>query len=477
MGAYSNPETYIDTQSAQSLQKLQDTISGSFAKVANSYAENQKEIRVKLNENVKKLKANHQKGQEISFELYGSVAKANLVDPSLKLSETYKPLIDRAVVIKTGMLNGTLVDEQASAKEYAEIIASVGGLTGMLSTMSGIGTTYLEGISRGVKVEGGSASSNSPRIDEAMGILTQKLNGTKNFYYKDNNPLKLMLAIKNDQGELVQEFDADQIKKLSEGEGLYRIVPNQTAEFDKLKSINSTIFETKPNKPGEKGDPIPTGQVNPDFLIKDANGKIVVEQSEVINTNKFKQITFNQKVNIEAIKADRNFNATINAQAEGLLKSNQSGAIDFYNDIMSEPRGRWKGTGFSFEPNKPLDNEGKKKFIEDYKEYYINTQITPTQALLKPDSDTMTLIEKDEKPKKTKADKKDKKESIESIAKRIGDTKLGDIADFTYGGRKVAYDGVNFTVEKTSGLKDLVFTTKKDVINYLKQGSTSKPKP
>ena len=69
---------------------------------------------------------------------------------------------------------------------------------------------------------------------------------------------------------------------------------------------------------------------------------------------------------------------------------------------MSDPKGRWKGTGFSFEPNKPLDEEGKKKFIEDYKEYYINTQIMPTQQLSKVDSNIMTVIEKAPKPEKGK---------------------------------------------------------------------------
>ena len=56
------------------------------------------------------------------------------------------------------------------------------------------------------------------------------------------------------------------------------------------------------------------------------------------------------------------------------------------------------------------------------------------------------------------------------------DTKKGKFAEFTYGGRKVSYDGGSFMVEKTAGLKDLVFDTKEDVINYLKTGSAGKPR-
>lgn len=70
-----------------------------------------------------------------------------------------------------------------------------------------------------------------------------------------------------------------------------------------------------------------------------------------------------------------------------------------------------------------------------------------------------------------------KTESIESITKRIGNIQKGQIGVFEANGRKIAYDGANFLIERTSGLKDLVFKTKEDAINYLKQGDTSKPKP
>ena len=70
MGAYSNPETYIDTQTAKHYQNLQDTISGAFTKVTDAYSARQKEIRAQLDENAKQLKANDMKAQEYAFSLY-----------------------------------------------------------------------------------------------------------------------------------------------------------------------------------------------------------------------------------------------------------------------------------------------------------------------------------------------------------------------------------------------------------------------
>jgi hypothetical protein len=403
MGAYSNPETYIDTQTSQHYQNLQNTISSSFAKVADAYGARQKEIKERLAENAKLIKANDMKAQEYAFSLYTDLGKASEVDPSIDWATTYKPLIDQAVQIRSGMLNGTLEDKQNGMKKLGQIQGSVDNVTKMLGTMSSAGTQYLDSVSKGIGVPGGASSSNDPKITDAMNVLTQRLPGTKEIYFKDEDPSKLMWRVKDKEGNVLHEFDADQLKKISQGEGLIRTVPNQTAEFDKLKSTNSSIFEVSPVKPGEKGDPMPTGKINPDFLIKDENGKPIVEVNQVVNQDGYSIKTFSQKVNVEAIKTDPNFQSTITAQAEGLLKSNQSGAIDFYNDVMSDPKGRWKGTGFAFDPNKPLDDEGKKKFIEDYKEYYVNTQIMPTQAIQKPDSNDVTLIERASKPSKGKA--------------------------------------------------------------------------
>jgi hypothetical protein len=402
MGAYSNPETFIDTQSAQSYQRLQDTISGSFARIADAYGAKQKEIKSRLEENAKILKANDMKAQEYAFSLYTDLSKSGQSDPTVDWAKTYEPLINEAVKIRSGMLNGTLEDKQGAMKRLGQIQGSVDNVTSSLATLSAAGTGYLNNIAKGYGVQGGAASSNDPKITSAMDVLTQRIPGTKEVVFKDNDPTKLIWVVKDKEGNLLHEFDADQLKKISQGNGLIRTVPNQVAEFDKLKSTNPSIFETTPIKPGEKGDPIPTGKVNPDFLVKDASGKTVVEVNEIVDAGGLSIKTFSQKVNIEAIKADVNFQATLAAQADGLLKANPSSAIDFYNDVMSNPQGRWKGTGMAFDPNRPLDEEGKKKFIEDYKEYYINTQIMPTQTIQKPDSNDVTLIEKPARPTKAK---------------------------------------------------------------------------
>jgi len=479
MGAYSNPETYIDTQSAQAYQRLQDTISGATSGIAQSYAIRQKEIRTQLEENAKQIKANEMKAQEYEFSLYTDLAKSTASDPSVDWAKTYEPLISEAVKIRSGMLNGTLEDKQGAMKRLGQIQGSVDSVVQSIATMSGASETFMKDMAKGVSVQGGIASSNNPKFLNAMNVLLQKVPGKKEVYFKDNDPTKLMWKVSDADGNVLQEFDADQLKKISQGNGIIRTIPNQIVEFDKLKSTNSSIFETVPPKPGEKGDPMPTGQINPQFLVK-KNGKPKVIVNKIKTSDGTEMTTYTQEVDIAAIKSDLNFQTTLTAQANGLLEANQSSAIDFYNEIIATPQGRWSGIDYCFDPDQPLDAAGKKKFIEDYKEYYINTQIAPTQPLLKPDPNQVAFVEKAEKSKKTKTneeDKKDKKESIESVVKRVLAIKKGDIGEFIYDGRKVSYDGANFLIEKTSGLKELAFKTTEAVINYLKSGSSNKPNP
>ena len=399
MGAYSNPETFIDTQSAQAYQRLQDTISGTFSKVADSYITRQKEIRTQLEENAKQIKANEMKAQEYEFSLYTDLAKSTASDPSVDWAKTYEPLINEAVQIRSGMLNGTLPDKQGAMKRLGQIQGSVDNVVQSIATMSAASETFMKDIAKGVGVQGGIAASNKPKFLAAMNVLLQKVEGTKEVYFENNDPSKLMWRIKDKDGNVLETLDADQLKKISQGNGLVRTIPNQIAAFDKLKSTNSTIFETMPNKPGEKGDPMPTGKINPDFLAKkDGKPKVIVNTT--LTPDKTEVVTYTQEVDFKAIRDNKNFQTTLTAQANGLLDANQSSAIDFYNEIIAKPQGRWTGIDYCFDPNEPLDEAGKKKFIEDYKEYYINTQIAPTQPLLKPDKDQVSFIEKAEEPAK-----------------------------------------------------------------------------
>lgn len=397
MGAYENPQVLLDTQTPKYFQQLQDTISSSFANVAQSYAAKQNALKKEKEENKKILKANDMKAQEYAFSLYSDISKSGAGDITVNWAKTFDPLIQESVSLRTGLMNGTIEDKQGAVRKLAQIQSSVDGVTGSLANLSAAGTTYKNALEKGVAVQGGLSSWNDPKITSALDVLTQRLPGNKEPFFKDNDPNQLMWRVMDVNGVVLHEFDADQLNKITTGQGLIKTIPNQVEAFDTLKTTNSGIFQVAPAKVGDKEAPIPTGRVTDAFLKPDQKEVVVAESNG-------KRITkLVQEVDFDLIKKNGNLMTTLQSQAEGLL-ANQTSAIDFYNDIISDEKGAWKGTGFNFDPKKPLDEEGKKKFADDYKEYFIQTQIAKTQDVLKPDS-TLFTSTYDLIPSKSKKEK------------------------------------------------------------------------
>jgi len=387
MGAYENPEAYIDTQSGQHYRNLQSTIAKTVTDIGESYYANQAVLKKEKEENQKMLKANDMKAQEYSFSLYTSLAKSGAGDTSVNWAKTFDPLISESVKLRTGLMNGTIPDKQGAVRRLAQIQASVDGVTTSLGNLSAAGTTYKTALEKGIGVEGGLSSWNDPKITSALDVMTQRLPGSKEPFFKDNDPNQLMWRVMDANGAILHEFNADELDKISRNQGLVKTVPSQIGAFDSLKVSNTNVFGVIPAKVGDKEAPIPNGRVTDGFLVMGEDGK--PKQTQVVVSKIDNKTTSKLVYEVDTTKIGATLGAGLQAQAEGML-ADQSSAIDFYNDVISNEKGLYKGTGFNFDPRKPLDDEGKKKFVEDYKNYFVQTQIPKTQDVLKEDSSVVT---------------------------------------------------------------------------------------
>lgn len=389
MGAYENPETFIDTQTPKYIQGLQETIAGSFANVAQSYAAKQTELRKKREETEKILKANDMKANEYAFSMYSDLAKSSITDPSIDWNKTFDPLINEAKNIRLGMLNGSLNNNQDSMKRLAQINASVDNVTKSIATLSAAGTTYKDALVKGVNTPGGLSTVNNTSVTEALDVLTQRLPGKKEVFFKDNDPTKLMWRVTNTKGEVLQEFDADQLDKISKGSGLITVIPNLAVDHDKIKTTNVDVFGVTTLKDGST---IPDGQIKPDYL-KYKNGK-PVGQWKLIGAPGKEVYQFDQEVDVDSMKNPvGNVVTTLKAQAEGILKSNEKQAIALMNDTFSTQAAKSGNKNpIHFDPNKALTDEEKKQFIDAYANDFFISQVPKTQPILNPDKDLLTLI-------------------------------------------------------------------------------------
>lgn len=402
MGAYENPEAYIDTQSGQHYRNLQNTIAKAVTDIGESYYADQKILRKEKEENKRMLKANDMKALEYGFSLYTDLAKSGAKDPSVNWAKTFDPLITESVSLRTGLLNGTVKDKQGAVRRLAQIQASVDGVTNSLSNLSEAGTTYKTALEKGIGVEGGLSSWNDPKITSALDVLTQRLPGNKEPFFKDNDPNQLMWRVTDPKGVVLHEFNADELDKISRNQGLVKTIPSQIEAFDSLKVNNTNVFGTMQTKTGKTETIIPDGRVTDSFLVTGKDGKPI--QKEVVVSKIGNETTSKLIYEIDRTKIGATLSAGLQAQAEGML-ADQSSAIDFYNDVISDEKGLYKGTGFNFDPRKPLDDAGKQKFIEDYKNYFVQTQVPKTQDVLKEDSSIVTNTV-DTTKKQTAKDKK-----------------------------------------------------------------------
>lgn len=471
MGAYSNPQIIVDTQTGQHFRNLQESIAGSFANFAQSYAAKQKEIQKKLEENQKKLEEVNKETDEYSFALRTAVNKIETTDSKLDIAGTFEPLIQEAVKLKSGLLNNTITgqDRQKAMQKLADINSTISGnFSVSLGDISAYAEDVDEALRKPLGSPGGLAIDMAAEDVRALRIMQGKLGGTKKAVYKDGNPNNLVWEIYDDTGELVKEYAATKLKKIGDlGNEYIKLVPDQTANNESIKVNNNTVFETIPVNPKdpEKGFQS-TGRITDNFLEKDPEGNIKTEKKYIggKGSNVYKLVAKPDYKKIEAAIATQ-----LDAQIAGLTDEE---LMLHTNNTVNKYREAAGLKPIYFDSDGLLDNIEKEQAIAAYKDHFINTQIAKEQDILKEDSSV--LLQEDPKPTKAKATsgktgQKEKKPTFSEVSKQIFDQQPGTVNDFTWGNKKVSYDGENFFIAAGAN-KYETFKTKEEVINYLKTG-------
>ena len=410
MGAYENPQMIIDTQSAQHLQNLQSTISGAFANVAQSYASQQRQRLAQLEENAKVLKSNNMKAEEYGASLWNDLAKTKATDDTINISETFEPLIQEAVKLKSGLLNDTIEDRQAAIKKLSEINGAVDGFTDNLGTLSSTGTILSDANLKGIGIQGGIYSGADPNVLKSFQVLQGKLPGTKKAYYKDNNPNQLVWAIYDDKNSLIKEFSSQQMKQITSNNGeLVQLVPDQTVANDTVKVTNNNIFDAVEARKGDKNTLIPNGRVKTAFLKIDPKTNQPLTKEIVVNKiDGIETVKLINEVDIDAIKKDVNLRTTLMAQVESLSDRE---LIAYLGDVVAPIQAREGKDPACFDINKPLDEKEKTIAINAYLDHFYSTQIMASQDVLEEAGNVVTT-RRDTKP--TKAVKETTKKATET---------------------------------------------------------------
>jgi hypothetical protein len=417
MGAYSNPQAIVDTQTGQHFMNLQQTIAGSVANFAQSYAVQQK----MLAENTKRIEATNRDIEEFEFSLMTSVNKIEAGDGTIDIAKTFTPLIDKAVDLKTGLIKNTIKgkDRQKAMQQLADIQATISGnFSKSLGSLAIKAEDVMNARLKPALTPGGLAADMKDQDIRAFSILAGKLKGRKEAVYEDGDPNKLVWKIyEGDNTEPIASYSASMLEKLDNTDNdIVKIVPDRTADNEALKVNNRQVFEAVPVNPRDPNAGYQsTGRITDDYLMKKADGTLETEKVYVKGTNTYKLVA---KPDYDAIKIK--LNDQINAQLAGMTELELMLHI---NNTVNSYRITANLDPLCFDSDKPLKPWEKAEAIEAYKDHFVKTQVPRTQDILKEDSGVLLMEDpKPTKPKTAKtskegkpAAKSQKQQSLENI--------------------------------------------------------------
>jgi hypothetical protein len=477
MGAYENPQAIIDTQSGAHLRDLQGTIVSSFSNFAQSYANKQEEIKKKLEANTKRLNEINNEVDEYAFALRTNVSKISDKDSKLNLSETFEPLIQEAVKLKSGLLNNTITgnDRQVAMQKLADINNTV---SGSFSKSLGDVAVYADEVDqlllKPIGSPGGLAEDMNPEDVRALRIMQGKLGGSKKATYKNANPNELVWEIYDDKGNLVREYAASKLQKIGDlGTEFIKRVPDRTINNENLKSAKPDIFELQPTNPRDPDAKMQSnGRIKEAFLKKDAKGVPITKEVEVgqKGSGRYKVV---MEADLDLIKAA--VNTDIDAQLAGMTDEE---LMLHTNNTVNKYRVTAGLKPIYLDSDNVLSAAEKAEAIEAYKDHFVNTQIMREQDVLKEDSNV--YIYEKEQPKSTTAKgggkltyaQKKKIEQDDLTIKQIMSRKKdGPKGFYKMNGRGIQFDGTKFII-KGGGLDGRAVSNREKAINYLKTGST-----
>jgi len=353
MGAYSNPETPIDTQSGQYYRNLTNTIVSNTVNTINTWA-------AKAEENKKKNEAIAMKVGEEESALYRNLSSTQQQNPTVNFENLYRPKIKRYAELRTKILNGTSADPSADRMEADEIYASVGNIKNSIVDLSSEDFD-VKWNKRGVA--GGISMDSDPNVVKGLAIFYGKLPGKKEPRF-ENGKVGAFVWDVYEGDTLVQTFSAEQLKKAASGQGLLRVIPNAADSIDAVKVANPDIFELK--------DGVPTGRLNEKYYTEVYEKPLPGEEVTISGgyekkTTQYMPTGKLTDASIQSLRDNTNFNTVMTAKADGLINgtSNNIEAIMFHNTYLA------KEDKNKIDPNRPMSEAQKEKFRSDYKEFII----------------------------------------------------------------------------------------------------------
>jgi len=275
MGAYSNPQIVVDTQSGQHWRNLQENITRTMERVGDSFAQAAKRNR----EYGEIAEKNTKSIQTITSTL-------DISNPAFNISEAAKPLIDKYNQLQNDIAFGRSKDvtsDREACRKMEDMITEAGSGIGNLASFAGKTKEWLKNQNK----VNGMAPNNDPNAVNFAGILSNNTPGKVEVFFDLENYKTVFNAYESEgkdekgdskyKGEAFLSLPTDKLKSYLDNNGGIKLIPAITPTLDSLKN-NPTMFDNK-------------GNLNEDFYKQDYR-EVSRNDKSLITNNKADRETY-----------------------------------------------------------------------------------------------------------------------------------------------------------------------------------------
>lgn len=338
MGAYSNPEILVDTQSGQHWRDLQENINATSRQMTNAFIEigkkNQK-LKEDIDINVAKAR---------SF-----ASKAQKLNPSMNIQQACAPLLAEYERIQKDIAFGKSKNIAEDRLKEQNILAAIDKTSGLIQNIGSLGEGYSKNVSN-MGMTGGFSMQNDPSLMHSMAVAGNLAPGKIELDYDFENNyeprIKFYSALINEGDkepfgytELTDWKGSDQINKMLDENGGLKTIKPMTGVLENLMKSNPSVFDGK-------------GNLLRDYTTSVEQTKKEVNKSTVTNNKADKDVYTVIKKNYlepDAEKVKAALSMQIDAAVAGLAKEGSIQAIynhyvvgngddlaDLYTDLSPE---------------------------------------------------------------------------------------------------------------------------------------------
>lgn len=325
----------------------------------------------KLNEQVKFAIAEEQ--SRLPFDLGQSDNKVQPID----FAELFNPLVELYSSLQLELQNGTSDNPVMARKTVDKILGSVEIVkTGLENLTSN--TEVWDEMVQNAGLMGGLDLIGTP-ISRfiALNILNGDLAGSIEVKMVDNDLNKLAFEIYEKDGGFVERIFINKLNELSENQDMFLSIPTTLEQNENFKLASPEIFERE-QQGSDEANQVLTGGVTETYRKKKKDGELEIKTKD-IGDNLVQDFYIIDK---EAIGDSLQFNTEMDKITAGLLEESKSfdHVTSFNNNILATV------TDFYLNPYKALTDAQQNKFQEDYKKWYLETQIGVEFPLGEPQS-------------------------------------------------------------------------------------------